>query len=73
MDCVATRFFIRQITITDYRIFVLADHARSLNFINKDYYCLEFDRDSLMLVTAHKDVYKVKMNNTGKNTQYVLL
>lgn len=58
MDTVSSRQFIRTLKMTESSIFALVDHSRSLN-INEEYFCIEFDRKTLMVIDIHMDVSSI--------------
>lgn len=62
MDSVSARVFIRQIKMTNNRIFVFVDHSRSLNFINEEQFCIEFDRKTLIVTDVHNDACKITVS-----------
>jgi hypothetical protein len=73
MNNVASRFFIRQLTMTDRRLFVVVDHKSSLNFLNPDYYCLEFDSDTLLVTDVHQNVSEVRVSGLQGDDDYAIL
>ena len=55
--------------MTDQRIFVFVDHALTLNFLNEEEFCIEFDRKTLMVVDVHQDACKISVSNQRKHLE----
>ena len=71
MDHVCSRYFIKQVFLTEERVFCLVNLKRSVFLLKDQMYCIEFDRRSMLVVNVHKGVDQLKVSKLSSDDRVI--